>query len=143
PGLPLVPLPFETRTAKYDLTLALDFEGERLTATLEYRTDLFDETTMARWLGHFQTLLAAAVERPGERLSALPLLAAPERQILLHEWNDTAVAKHGGLLHQLFEQQARRTPEATALVAADVRLTYAELDAAADRLARHLRSLGA
>ena len=142
PGLPLVPRALTSRTAKYDLTLGLDSQGGGLLATLEYRTDLFEAATMVRWLGHFESLLAAAVAMPGERLSDLPLLAAPERQMLLHEWNDTATESPAGLLHGLFERQARETPEATALVAGQARLTYAELDAAAGRLARSLRRRG-
>ncbi len=163
PGLPLTPLAVESRAAKYDLTLALDLQGETLLATFEYRTDLFDRSTMVRWMGHCETLLAAALAHPAEPLSALPLLAAAERQVLLCEWNDTAAACPDDLLHGLFERQARKTPAATALIAGAagaargaggsggaggaggaglVRLTYAELDAAAERVARCLRRRG-
>jgi amino acid adenylation domain-containing protein len=157
PGLPLHGLPLENRTAKYDLTLALDLEGAEWLATVEYRTDLFEPTTILRWLDSFTTLLASAVERPAEPLSALPLLAPSERQLLLHEWNDIGIAAAfledsapDDRLQTLFERQARRTPEATALVAwrargemaGEARLTYAELDTRADRLARYLRRRG-
>jgi amino acid adenylation domain-containing protein len=172
PGLPLTPLAVENRAAKYDLTLALDLHGDTLLATFEYRTDLFDPATMVRWMGHCETLLAAALALPAAPLSALPLLAAAERQVLLNEWNDTAAACPDDLLHGLFERQAMATPEATAIIAAVtegaegagvagvagvaggagvsgasggaglVRLTYAELDAAAERVARSLRRRG-
>jgi amino acid adenylation domain-containing protein len=151
PGLPLTPLAVENLAAKYDLTLALDLQGETLLATFEYRTDLFDRSTMVRWMGHCEILLAAVLAHPAEPLSALPLLAAAERQVLLCEWNDTAAAWPDDLLHGLFERQARETPAATALVAGAagaaggaglVRLTYAELDAAAERVARCLRRRG-
>jgi amino acid adenylation domain-containing protein len=160
PGLPLSPLAVENRTSKYDLTLAFEVQGDALVATYEYRTDLFEAATMVRWLGHCETLLAAALARPGVPVSALPLLAEPERQALLHEWNDTAAAFPDGLLHDLFERQARVTPNASALICGvsaaagasgasgisgvdgTVRLTYAELDAAAERLARSLRRRG-
>jgi amino acid adenylation domain-containing protein len=151
PGLPMTPLPVENRTAKYDLTLGLDVDGDGLLATLEYRTDLFETPTMVRWLGHFEALLgamAALVESPSAPVLALPFLALPERQILLHEWThtpeaaDTPETDPGDLIHGFFERQARRTPEAIALVTAGTSLTYAGLDAAANRLARHLRALG-
>ncbi len=145
PGLPMTPLPVENRTAKYDLTLGLDVDGNGLLATLEYRTDLFETATMARWLGHFEALLSAMVTMTEGPVLALPFLALPERQILLHEWTDTADVtggEPGELIHAFFERQARRTPEAIALVAGDTGLTYAQLDAAANRLARHLRALG-
>jgi amino acid adenylation domain-containing protein len=144
PGLPMTPLAVENRTAKYDLTLGLDVDGEGLLATLEYRTDLFETPTMARWLGHFAALLQAMVESPSVPVPTLPFLALPERQILLHEWTETADAEGepGELIHGFFERQARRTPAATALVAGSTALTYAQLDAAANRLARHLRALG-
>jgi amino acid adenylation domain-containing protein len=148
PGLPMVPLPVENRTAKYDLTLGLDVDGDGLLATLEYRTDLFETPTMVRWLGHFEALLAqmaAMVESSAGLVAALPFLALPERQILLHEWTETADPEGeapGERIHGFFERQARRTPDATALVAGSASLTYAQLDAAANRLARHLRALG-
>ena len=169
PGLALSPLGVENRTSKYDLTLAFEVQGDAMVATYEYRTDLFEALTTVRWLGHCETLLAAALARPEVPVSALPLLAEPERQALLHEWNDTAAAFPDGLLHELFERQARVTPGASALICgvsgvsgapgasaaaaapggpgacgvdATTRLTYAELDAAAERLARSLRRRG-
>ena len=145
PGLPMTPLPVENHTAKYDLTLGLDVDGDGLLATLEYRTDLFETPTLARWLGHFEALLGAMTTMEEGPVLALPFLALPERQILLHEWTDTADVtggEMGELIHSFFERQARRTPDATALVAGSTTLTYAQLDAAANRLARHLRALG-
>jgi amino acid adenylation domain-containing protein len=157
PGLPLTPLAVESRAAKFDLTLGLDLQGETLLATFEYRTDLFDRATMLRWMGHCETLLAAALAHPAQPLSALPLLATAERHVVLCEHNDTAAAWPDDLLHGAFERQARETPAATALVARAagaargagaagaaglIRLTYAELDAAAERVARRLRRRG-
>ncbi|HXO40624.1 MAG TPA: condensation domain-containing protein, partial [Thermoanaerobaculia bacterium] len=80
PGLPLSPLAVENRTAKYDLTLAFEVQGHAMVATYEYRTDLFDAATMVRWHGHCETLLAAALARTEVPVSALSLLAEPERQ---------------------------------------------------------------
>ncbi|MEO6193015.1 MAG: amino acid adenylation domain-containing protein [Thermoanaerobaculia bacterium] len=148
PGLPLSPLPVENRTSKYDLTLAVELQGEAPVATFEYRTDLLDPTTVARWAGHFAHLLDSVVASPGVPLSRAGLLSAAERHQLAREWNDTdaveAAPASGICLHQLFEAQAARTPDAVALVAPDGRrrLSYRELDTLADALAHRLRSLG-
>ncbi len=145
PGVPLVPLPVGYETSKFDLTLALDLLGDALVADLEFRTDLLDRTTVARWVDHLAHLLAAAVAHPDDPVSAFDLLSAAERHQLAREWNDTAVAPAPPLcLHQLFEAQAARTPEAVALVSPGGRrrLSYRELEAEAAALARRLRALG-
>ncbi|HVG11012.1 MAG TPA: amino acid adenylation domain-containing protein [Thermoanaerobaculia bacterium] len=140
--LSLSRLPVESGTAKLDLTLALA-EGQGLRAQLEYRTDLFDRTTVLRLLGHFEVLLRAAVADPGQRLSGLPLLAGPERQQLV-EWNDTRTSFPEGeaCLHRLIEAQVERSPDAVAVVCAGERLTYRELDRRANHLAWRLCELG-
>jgi amino acid adenylation domain-containing protein len=153
----------EITAAKFDLTLDASETAQGLTLTFEYRRDLFDAATVRRWARQFQALLAATVAEPGREIAALPLMGAAERQQLL-EWNDTAAAWRGHVcLHELFEEQARRIPEAVAVVAlppegadgaagadgackpasAGESLTYGALDARAGRLARHLRELGA
>ncbi len=140
--LSLSRLPVESGTAKLDLTLALA-EGQGLRAQLEYRTDLFDCTTALRLLGHFEVLLRAAVADPGQRLSDLPLLTAPERQQLV-EWNDTRVGypEAEACLHRLIEAQVERSPDAVAVAFAGERLTYGELDRRANHLAWRLCELG-
>jgi len=140
--LNLVQMPVESGTAKFDLTLSLA-EERGLSAQLEYRTALFDRTTARRLLGHFAVLLQAAVSEPGQQLSSLPLLTAPERQQLL-EWSDTGAAWPDAetCLHRLFEAQAARLPDGVALVFEGARLTYRELDGRADRLARSLCGMG-
>jgi amino acid adenylation domain-containing protein len=145
PGMPLEPLPVDYRTSKFDLTLALDLRDGVLIADLEYRTDLLDPATVERWAGHYAHLLAAALASPAAPVSALDLLPAAERHQVTREWNDTATLPEPAVcLHQLFEAQAARTPEAVALVSPDGRrrLSYRELDARADALARRLRALG-
>ena len=130
-------------TAKFDLTLALEEWSGGLMGTLEHSTDLFDATTIDRLIGHFERLLTAALAAPELALSRLPLLFPAERHQLLFEWNDTAVPPSPGvLLHELFEAQAARTPDAPAAAFHGETLTYAALNARADRLARHLRRLG-
>jgi amino acid adenylation domain-containing protein len=147
PGIEATPLPLASRTAKFDLTLSLAPEGGGLGGWLEYATELFDGVTVQRLLGHLERLLQGLVDDEAQeaRLSSLPLLAPAERLQLLAEWNDGgAAAVDGRCLHELFADQAARTPEAVALVSPDgcQRLTYRDLDRRAEGLARRLRALG-
>jgi amino acid adenylation domain-containing protein len=104
---------------------------------------VFDLATITRLLGHFRTLLEGIVAHPEQRLSELPLLTAPERYQLLVEWNDTRTAyPQDTYLHQLFEAQVELTPQAIAVLWADERLTYRELNRRANQLACHLCALG-
>jgi len=141
-GLMLEPLVVHMGTSNFDLTLALEQTGETLSGAVEYNTDLFDATTIARLIGHYRTLLAALARDADQPVAALPLLTDAERRQLA-EWNATAVDFPRDLcLHHLFEQQAARTPNAVALVAGAESLTYAELEQRANQLAAHLRALG-
>jgi aspartate racemase len=132
-----------TQTGKCDLCIKLSETAQGLQGSLEYATDLFDATTIERLIGHFQTLLEGIVAHPEARLSELPLLTQGEYQQVLVEWNDTAVALPDvGFIHQLFEKQVERTPQAIAAIYQDQHLTYSELNAKANQLAHHLRNLG-
>jgi len=132
-----------TATSKFDLSLELCREGDGLTASVEYATDLFDAATAGRFLGHLRTLLAGIVATPEAPLSELPLMTEEERrQLAAWDTEGQPVHPEGGLLHGLFEAQAARTPEAPALVWNGEILTYAELEARSARLARRLRRLG-
>jgi amino acid adenylation domain-containing protein len=130
-------------TTKFDLLyLALDDKPEGMTGRIEYNTDLFEEATIARMGGHYQTLLEGIVANPEQRLSDLPLLTAQEQQQLL-EWNHTPTDFPKAVcLHQLFENQVERTPEAVAVVFEDEQLSYRELNRRANQLAHHLITLG-
>jgi amino acid adenylation domain-containing protein len=143
PGLTLKPQAMEGGAAKFDLTLGLG-EGPRgLVGGLEYARDLFDEATAARLLGHFETLLTGLVAHPGQPVADLPLMPEAERRQVLLDWNATGPGLAAGLcLHELFAAQVARTPGATALVDGERRLTYGDLDAWTNRLARHFRALG-
>ncbi|HEX4499520.1 MAG TPA: amino acid adenylation domain-containing protein [Thermoanaerobaculia bacterium] len=145
PDLRLSRLPDEAPAARFDLTLSATDTGGGLFVLADYATDLFDASTVQRLLEHLHCLLAAVVRQPERPLSALPLLTAPERHQLLTEWNDTAEAfpalASEGCLHQLFEVQAGETQEAVALVCEERSWTYGRLEAEANRLAHHLRSL--
>ena len=94
-------------------------------------------------LGHLQTLLRGIVEDPDRHLSELPLLSEAERHRLLFEWNDTATEyPQDRCVHELFEEQVERTPDAVAVVFEEQQLTYRELNRRANQLAHHLRTLG-
>nr|MDZ8004603.1 amino acid adenylation domain-containing protein [Nostoc sp. DedSLP05]MDZ8100847.1 amino acid adenylation domain-containing protein [Nostoc sp. DedSLP01] len=109
----------------------------------EYNTDLFDASTIERMSGHFVTMLEGILANPQERISQLPILTASEQQQLLVEWNDTQVDyAFDKCIHQLFEQQVERTPNAVAVVFENQQLTYHELNCRANQLAHYLQSLG-
>ena len=142
-GLEVESLLAESRTAKFDLTLMLTDGGNYIDLEVEYSTDLFDEARIERMVGHFSTLLEAAAANPEGRLSELPLLTEAERRQVLVEWNQTRIPyPKDRCLHELFEGQVKRTPDAVAIVFEDRRLTYRQLDERADQLARRLRRLG-
>ncbi|MEW5926813.1 MAG: amino acid adenylation domain-containing protein [Gemmatimonadota bacterium] len=134
----------EPETAQFDLTLSLTARPGGLGGTLEYATDLFDAGTARRMADHLERLLEQVAADPELRLSDVELLDQAERRRIVEEWNATAAPLPAEpLVHRLFEAQAARTPDAVALVAADGTLTYRELDARADGLARRLAELGA
>jgi amino acid adenylation domain-containing protein len=130
-------------TAKFDLTLFIEEAAEELIGVLEYNTDLFEEATINRMAGHFQQLLAEIVANPDRPLSELPMLTEAERQQLLVEWNQTQVDyPKDYCIHELFEAQVERTPDAVAVVFEDQQFTYRELNAKANQLAHYLQALG-
>ncbi|MFP5273889.1 amino acid adenylation domain-containing protein [Coleofasciculus sp.] len=135
--------PGANHTAKLDLSLSLQKTEQGLTGVFEYSTDIFDATTIARMIEHWQTLLAGIVENPEQRLSDLPILTAIEQHKLLVEWNQTQQDyPHNLCIHQLFEAQVEQTPDAVAVIFKDEQLTYRELNAKANQLAHHLQALG-
>jgi amino acid adenylation domain-containing protein/non-ribosomal peptide synthase protein (TIGR01720 family)/FkbM family methyltransferase len=143
PGLSLSLLEVDSGASQVDLTLTMMDTEQELRGWLEYSTDLFDQATMVRLLSHFQTLLEGIVAAPDRSIWLLPLLPEVERSQLLVEWNATATAyPHDQCAPRLFESQVERTPDAVAAVYADSQLTYRELNARANQLARHLRALG-
>ena len=137
-------LPSPDGRVRFDLEMYLWPQPARgLRGSVVYSTDLFDAATIERLLGHFQTLLAAIVADPDQRVSEVPLLSEAERRQLLVDWNGKACDyPRVKCVHQLFEEQASRTPDAVAVVFQDQQLTYGELNAKANQLAHYLRSLG-
>ncbi|HEY0605391.1 MAG TPA: amino acid adenylation domain-containing protein, partial [Herpetosiphonaceae bacterium] len=143
PNLTLRPLKFGGGTAKLDLDFAMIEEADGLSGLLEYNTDIFSAATIRRMLDHFQVLLAAIVADPDQRIDLLPLLTEAERHTLLVEWNATAADyPRDRCIHELFGEQARRTPDAVAIICRDQRLTFAELDRLTSQVAHRLQALG-
>ncbi len=132
-----------TATAKFDLSLSLIELPEGLKGALEFSSELFEATSAARFARAFEILLAAALAHPDRRLSELPLLDAPERHQLVVEWNPAGEGlSDRQSIHRLFEIQVDGAPDAPAVTADGETLTYGELDARANRLARHLLASG-
>jgi amino acid adenylation domain-containing protein len=129
--------------AQFDLSLALGDLGDGLAATFTYNADLFEPETVRRMAAHFQALVEGIAARPHGSLAALPLLSADERHRAVVTWNDTAADYPADeCLHELIEAQVRRTPQAVAVTDERETLTYATLNARANRIARRLAAAG-
>lgn len=141
-GLNWTRFDIDSGTAECDLTLHLTRTRSGMEGWIEYAADLFEAATIQRMAEHWKTLLEGVAANPDCRLSELPLLGPAERHRLLVEWNDTASDyPREATIARLFESQASRTPDALALVCEEASLTYRELNARANQLAVHLRSL--
>ncbi|MBD6620280.1 amino acid adenylation domain-containing protein [Komarekiella sp. 'clone 1'] len=142
-GLTVTSLPTETTTTKFDLTLLVENTAAGLVSVWEYNTDLFNTSTIERMAEHFQTLLEGIVANPEQQIAQLPLLTKVEQHQLLVEWNDTQTDyPQDKCIHQLFEEQVQRTPDAVAVVFENQQLTYQQLNCQANSLAHYLKSLG-
>ncbi|MFL6286495.1 MAG: amino acid adenylation domain-containing protein, partial [Pyrinomonadaceae bacterium] len=137
--------PFRTfgATAQFDLSLGMGDDGREIGGTIGYSTDLYDAATVRRMLAHFRALLEGVAADPRRRLSSLSLLEETERRQLLEDWNDTRREyPRDSLAHELFERQAARAPESVAASDEGGEITYGELNARANRLARALVARG-
>lgn len=143
-GLSFEAMPVATRTAKFDLSLEITPGPEFADATLEYSTELFDAETVERMARQFVTLLHSVATRPQEPVSRLRLLDEEERDLLLGSVREPVpdAEEEPDCLHRAFARRAAAAPDAVAVVCGPRRLSYAELDADADRLAWHLRDRG-
>ncbi|MBQ0881644.1 non-ribosomal peptide synthetase [Streptomyces sp. RT42] len=139
----------ESVSARFDLSFALaEHFGdgnvcEGMSGGVTYSTALFDRETVRDLADRLVRLLAAAVAHPGRPVGQLEIMDAAERRLVLEEWNDTAAEPPADFVVGLFERQARRSPDATAVEFGDTRLSYGQLNARANRLARHLVARGA
>ncbi len=133
----------ENGTPRSNLSLEVEEWAKDLRINFKYRRDQLDEETIDRLVGHWQTLLESIVADLTQSIAHLPLLTAQERHQLLVEWNPPPVEDfQDGCVHELFEDQAERTPEAVAMVCKGEQLTYGELNQQANQLACHLRGMG-
>ena len=142
-GMTVEYLANDARATKFDLNLEVTDLDHRLGCCLTYSTDLFDEPRIARMAEHWRNLLEALIADPQQRLSELPLLTATEQRALQDSLGvEAGEHRLDQCIHQLFSQQALKRADAPALTFAGVTLTYAELNARANRLAWMLRERG-
>ncbi|HEV2733950.1 MAG TPA: amino acid adenylation domain-containing protein, partial [Longimicrobiaceae bacterium] len=142
PGATVTPLERELGGSQFDLTLTVAEREHGWRAAVQYSTDLFDDSTIRRMLDRLGVLLAGIAASPAERIAALPLLPAEEAARIASFGAAGRGFPATGTLHGRFSARAERSPGAVAVVSGEERLTYAELDRRADRLARRLRALG-
>ena len=140
-GLTLSSLDLDSGVAKFDLVLEMVEQDDSLSGTFEYSTDLFDESTIDRMIGHLRTLLQSIAANPDQSVASLPMLTEDDTH-LLDQWNETAHSSPQACIHQLFEDQVSKTPESIAVTFQGHHLTYAALNERANRLAHYLRAKG-
>ncbi len=129
--------------SNFELAINLVDSGSDITVECDYNSDLFDATTLRRWLSHYETVLRAIVARPDSPVAALPVLSEADKRMILDEWNDTNTSfPDEKRLHRLFEAQVSRSADAEAVVDGTERVSYRDLNARANRLAHHLRGAG-
>ena len=139
PGLILAAAEQHVGIAKYDLTLYVNESLDGLKLNWEYNTDLFESKTIARMANHFELLLEALIAKPNESVFKVEMLSAQERQQLLVDWNNTRTDyPNDKCIHELFEAQVEKNPDAIAVVFEKQQLTYGELNTKANQLAHYL-----
>ncbi len=140
PGLTLSEFKVAPQIAQFDLSVCIENIAENAIATFEYNTDLFDDATVTRMMSHYQNLLESIVISPENRLAELPILLEAEKTQLLLEWNDTETEyPTNQCIHQLFEVQVEKTPDAVSVEFNQQQLTYRELNTKANQLAHYIR----
>jgi non-ribosomal peptide synthetase component F len=142
-GLTAKHLDIDNGASRFDMTLAMTETEEGYEVDIEYPTDLYRRERIERMTKHLENILESVVGDPTQRLSDLPLLSENENRQLLIAWNETDVEYPShSFIHELFEAQTRRTPDAVAVVFEGDSLTYRELNEQANRVARYLREAG-
>jgi amino acid adenylation domain-containing protein len=142
-GFEVAPDPNPKSFVNFDIFLNVVESKDGLVLDCDYNTGLYEERTIERWLGHYETLLEGMAADVHQPILKLPLLNERDRRILLIDWNATSAEfQRNACIHQLFEAQAKATPDAVAAVFENQELSYAELDLRANQLAHHLRKLG-
>ncbi|SDT16354.1 amino acid adenylation domain-containing protein [Pseudomonas asplenii] len=143
PGLSLASYGTSSATAKFDLAFELVEQAQGLQLVIEYNTDLFEASTVARLSGHYRQLLEQIAADAKQPIGRLQLLTEAEREQMVFDWNRSApLAREPGCVHRLIEARAAAAPQDCAVLCEGESLSYAELNQRANRLAHHLRSLG-
>jgi amino acid adenylation domain-containing protein len=143
-GLQATRVEYASETSKFDLTFSLTEGARGLFASFQYNSDLFEPATVEKMAGHYCRLLDGAISHPDQRISDLKMLTPAEEHQLLIEWNsDHLDHAQTECIHELFETQVAKTPNAIAVVGETGSLTYADVNKRANRLAHYLRSFGA
>lgn len=144
PALAFTSFEIDSGSSELDLLLVINDSEQGLNGFMQYDTDLFEADTIRRMLDHFAVLLEEAVTDPEQRISSMPLLTEARRRLMLAELNDTNGEYIDNVcIHHLFEAQAERTPDVTAVICEDQHLTYSQLNQRANQVAHYLRRLGA
>lgn len=142
-GLDVEKKDIDTGSAKFDITLSITERDDRTDGHLEFDSDLFDPSTARRIAEHYRMLLQGIIDDPGRQISALPMLTPPERHEVLEKWNATETPDPSpACIHELIESQAARSPDKTALVWENERVSYRALNERANRLANILQKCG-
>ncbi|MDA9545473.1 peptide synthetase, partial [Bradyrhizobium sp. CCBAU 45321] len=143
PGLKAEVADIPLQQVKFDLELNLGEMDGRIVGSLNYATSLFDQATITRHRDYLLTVLRAMISDADQEVDRIDIIGDDERRRVLDTWNETTTPfPSERCIHDLFAEQVRRAPDAIALAYEDVRLSYSELDARANRLARHLITLG-
>ncbi|MGK7956652.1 MAG: amino acid adenylation domain-containing protein [Crocosphaera sp.] len=143
PELTIIPLDIQRGTAMLDLMVEIKETSSGLTIWFNYDKELFEPDTIKRMSGNFEVLLKGIIDNPGENIAYLPLLTEGEQHKLLVEWNQTQQNyPQDKCIHQLFEEQVEKTPDAVAVVFEGQELTYRELNEKANQLGHYLQKLG-
>jgi amino acid adenylation domain-containing protein/thioester reductase-like protein len=143
PGISVSPVDADITTAKFDLTMSIEETDRGLSVWVDYNTDLFDHSTIGRMVDHYQRLLEGMVSTPNQRVMDLPILGEVERNKILFDCNDTQVDHpNGKCIHQLFDEQVSRTPNAIAVVFENQQLSYQALNQKSNQLAHYLIKQG-
>ena len=142
-GLTLSAVEIDGGAAKFDLTLSVQETDDGLSAAFEYNTDLFDASTIEGIMRRLEILLNGIVAAPDKRINDLPILTEEElRQTRSAQQSQLITNTQNPCIHQLFEAQAARTPDAVALICGTEQISYQQLNERANRLAHHLQTLG-
>ncbi|HLA42388.1 MAG TPA: condensation domain-containing protein, partial [Aggregatilineales bacterium] len=141
-GVSFQPIDFDTDTTPFDLYFEIGNYDNELQFDIRFNTDIFDRDTIERMAQHYDTILRAVVDNPQAKIGAIPLLSADEEEQLLKRWNQTQAEYPDVCLHEWFEDQVERTPDAIAAMAGGEAISYGDLNARANQLAHYLRKFG-